>query len=80
MPLTLVKRQRDLLRKNFTYHPPKGDQAERYSDIRAMAHELATLLLKSCPESKELDMSIECLRECVMWANASIACNESEIN
>ena len=54
----------------YTYHAPKGDQQERYEDIREKARELAELIERCCPDSREK------LEEAVMWANASIARNE----
>ncbi len=60
----------------FTHHPPFGDQAERYSVIRDWGRETGGAIMRACPDSPERDKSIERLREAVMWANASIACNE----
>lgn len=60
----------------FTYHPPKGDQADRYVSIRDTAMGLATLMAGSCPESREFSLALTKLEESVMWANASIARNE----
>lgn len=67
----------DDLEKRFTYHPPKGDQAERYKNIRDIARLFAEDLNRFCPESREKSLAITHLEECVMWANASIARNES---
>ena len=64
------------LRKRFTYHPPKDGQAERYQKIRDYAHELATLLNRECPESREKALAVTHLEEAVMWANAAIARHE----
>lgn len=60
----------------FTYQSPHGDQAARYARIRVLAHHYAELIHMLCPESHERDIAIDKLRETVMWANASIACNE----
>lgn len=60
----------------FTYHPPKGDQAERYIQIRDSAKQLALILTESCPPSRELSLAITALENSVMWANSSIARNE----
>ena len=62
----------------FTYHPPKGDQIQRYEDIRIAAKEFATILMSKIPNSHESDFAFAKLKECVMWANASIAINECE--
>lgn len=64
------------LNKRFTYHPPKGDQAQRYEDIRRNAHSLAAFIDASCPDSREKSLALTKLEEAVMWANASIARNE----
>jgi hypothetical protein len=60
----------------FMYHAPKGDQAGRYEDIRTVGRELARAMLQHCPESPERTTAINKVREAIMWANASIACNE----
>lgn len=60
----------------FTYHPPKGDQAERYVKLRSKAHELAFEIQALCPESREKSLALTNLQQATMWANASIAINE----
>lgn len=60
----------------FQYHPPKDDQAERYERIRASAKEFAKVLVECTPSSADQTAALRKLRECVMTANASIACNE----
>lgn len=60
----------------YTYHAPKGDQQERYEDIREKARELAELIERCCPDSREKSLAHTKLEEAVMWANASIARNE----
>jgi hypothetical protein len=64
------------LEKAFTYHPPKGDQAARYENIRAMAKHVAFNLTELCPPSRELSLALTKLEEAIMWANAAIARNE----
>lgn len=61
---------------NFTYHPPKEGQAERYTTLREKAKELALLIDKECPNSREKSLAMTNLEQSVMWANASIARNE----
>lgn len=63
------------LEKNFTYHPPKEGQPEKYATIRKMAHEYAEFLQENCPQSRELSLALTNLEQTVMWANASIARN-----
>jgi hypothetical protein len=67
--------QQELVRR-FTYHPPKGDQPERYNLIRSKAGELAALLADACKESRERNLAFTKLEEAVFWANAAIARNE----
>jgi len=57
----------------FTYHPPKGDQPERYTKIGEKVRELADLLAEVCPDSREQSLALTHLEETRMWANASIA-------
>jgi hypothetical protein len=64
------------LSNRFTYHPPKGDQAVRYSEIRRAALDLATMLNDVAPDSREKSLAITHLEDTVMWANAAIARNE----
>lgn len=68
-----VQRQ---LQKAFTYHPPHGDQAERYLLLRDSARALATEIAQTTPESREQSIALTKLEECVMFANAAIARNE----
>jgi hypothetical protein len=61
------------LDKFFTYHPPKGDQPDRYAEIRANALHMARVINENCPDGPDKSAAIRKLRECVMTANASIA-------
>jgi len=65
-----------MMAKEFVYHPPKDDQAERYTRIRAAGANLADMVTDLCPNSHERDLAFDKIREAVMWANAAIACNE----
>lgn len=64
------------IEKNFTYHTPKNDQPERYSQLRENSKWLAELIVSLCPESRERSLALTKLEECSFWANASIARNE----
>ena len=68
--------EQERLKNNFTYHPPKGDQTEKYELIRDAAKAFAWVLLRLCPESRELSLAITHLEDAVMWANSAIARNE----
>ncbi len=61
---------------NFKYHPPRGGQADKYKEIRALAKIMAGHYNENCPHSRELSLAITKLEESVMWANASIARHE----
>lgn len=64
------------LKKNFTYHPPKEGQPEKYAQVRELAHNYAKFIQDACPQSRELSLALTKIEESVMWANASIARNE----
>ncbi|QDQ03165.1 hypothetical protein FOH38_23495 [Lysinibacillus fusiformis] len=63
------------IENNFKYHAPKEGQLEKYGAIREKAKELAYLIEKECPNSREKSVAITNLENAVMWANASIARN-----
>ncbi|TCZ79910.1 hypothetical protein E0485_03315 [Paenibacillus albiflavus] len=64
------------IENNFSYHPPKNDQADRYEQIRNATKQLAYLLDSQCPDSREKSLAMTNLEQAVFWANASIARNE----
>lgn len=64
------------IENNFKFHAPKEGQPEKYNAIREKAKELAYLIDKECPNSREKSLAITKIEESVMWANASIARNE----
>ena len=64
------------LEKRFTYHAPKGDQAERYQSLRFQTKLLAGLFESMCPESREKSLAFTKLEEAIMWANSAIARRE----
>ena len=68
----------EIIERNFTCHPPKQGQPERYQQIRDAAKQLALLLNGQCPPSRERSLAMTKLEESVFWANASIARNDSE--
>lgn len=63
------------IENNFKYHSPKAGQPEKYTAIREKAKELAYLIEKECPASREKSVAMTNLETAVMWANASIARN-----
>lgn len=77
MPLTeLTEAQYADLNKRFRYHAPKGDQPERYNDLRAQARDLAVAIVASTPVSREQSLALTHLETAIMFANAAIARNE----
>jgi hypothetical protein len=60
----------------FRYHSPKEDQQQRYERIRSSAKVFAKVIVECTPPSADQTASLRKLRECVMTANAAIACNE----
>lgn len=64
------------IENNFKYHSPKGDQPQRYEEVRSKAKELAYLINGLCPNSHEKSLAMTNLEQAVMWANAAIARNE----
>ena len=66
----------DELNNIFTYHPPRGNQTERYQEIRDAGHALAVVIHKCTPSCADQTAAIRKIREAVMTANAAIAINE----
>jgi len=66
----------EIIENNFTYHSPKGNQPERYEELRNKAKELAYLIESNCQNSREKSLAMTNLENSIMWANASIARNE----
>lgn len=62
----------------FTYHSPRPGQPEMYARIRALGKALAEGIMADCPPGADRTAAIRKVREAVMTANASIAC-DSEI-
>lgn len=60
----------------FSYHPPKGNQVERYNDIREAGRLFAQVVVDSTPTGPDQSAAIRKIREAVMTANAAIACEE----
>lgn len=60
----------------FTYHDTKGDQLDRYVRLRESAKRFAHDILDYVPPCADRSAAIRKLRECIMTANAAIACEE----
>lgn len=65
------------LENSYSYHAPKGNQVERYNELRNKAKELAHMIDELCPDSREKSVAQTNLEQAIMWANKSIACNEA---
>ncbi len=66
------------LENNFKYHSPKAGQPEKYTALRDKAKELAYMIDDMCPASREKSLAITQLEQAAMWANASIARDQTE--
>jgi hypothetical protein len=64
------------LANRYTYHPPKGDQAERYAAIRDEVLGLALFIRDHTPCSPEQSLAFNALDQAMFLANAAIARNE----
>lgn len=59
----------------FSYHAPTDSQQEAYVEIRVAAKTFARVLNEYLPESADKTATFKKLREIVMSANQTIACN-----
>jgi hypothetical protein len=59
----------------FTYHPPVGNQTERYGMIREAGRRLAHTINVLAPGAEE---AVKLVQLATMKANAAIACNDTE--
>lgn len=57
----------------FTYHPPRGDDPERYTAIREAGRNLGQVILDNTPLCADQQAAIRKVREAVMAANSAIA-------
>jgi len=73
-PVTDAIRER--IENSFTYHPPKGDQTDRYSALRATAKALAYEIVGKTPPGREQSLALTKLEESCFWMNAAIARGE----
>lgn len=64
------------LDRRLSYHPPHGDQAQRYGALRGAFKGVGSLMMQMCPQSRELSVALTHLETALMWSNAAIARNE----
>lgn len=72
-----MRDMRKEVEKAFTYHPPKGDQVERYNVLREAAKQFAIAIVENTPPGPDQTFAIRKVREAVMTANAAIAIGEA---
>lgn len=65
------------LTNKFKHHPPVGDQADRYAQIRQAILQAALTCVNLTPCSPEQTRAVNSLHEAMMLFNASIAINEN---
>lgn len=61
---------------NFSYHPPKEDQPDRYSALRETAKQFAFQVVGNVPPGREQSLALTKIEEASFWANAGIARGE----
>lgn len=64
------------IQNDFTYHPPIGDQQQRYVTLREMGKKLAMAIVELTPPSREQSAALTNLEQAIFSANAAIARNE----
>lgn len=64
------------LAHRFNYHAPKGNQVERYAEIRAQIRATAQMCVALTPCSPEQTRALNALDEAMFLFNAAIARNE----
>lgn len=64
------------LENRFKHHPPKGDQGERYGNVRHAILQAAITCVGLTPCSPEQTRALNALDEAMMLFNAAIARNE----
>lgn len=63
----------------FNHHPPIGDQAQRYADVRQTLREAAIRCVALTPSSPRQTRAVNKLHEAMMLFNSAIACDEGRI-
>ena len=58
----------------FSYHTPRPEQIQTYTDVRNKAKELAELFNSVVPDCADKTAAMRHLRETVMAMNLTIAC------
>ena len=66
---------KEMLDNWFTYHSPNAEQLPKYQAIRSAGLALATVIVMNTPPSADQTAAVRKVREAVMTANQSIACD-----
>ena len=69
----------DLLNRHAHHENSSPEVGHRHTGVRIATHAAAKHLAELCPPSRELSLAMTKLEEARMWANAAIACNQSEL-
>lgn len=72
IPEAMLKR----LEEDFTFHPVKEGQAERYQAIRDACLDLARMVCHLSPASREQSLALTAIEQVSFYANAAIARHE----
>lgn len=72
----LTETQLAEIKNRFLFHSENPDQAARVDVIRDLAGQLAELVAKECPNSREMNLALGHLDAVVMFAIAAIARHE----
>lgn len=64
------------IERDFTYHPTRAGQGQRYIALRNGAKDLALAIIAMTPVSREQSLALTNLEQAIFWANAAIARNE----
>lgn len=60
------------IERKFNYHPPTDADIKKLKDVREKSKELAYVISRVVPPSREKSIAERKLEEVVMWANAAI--------
>jgi len=69
----LTEEQWTRIDRDYTYHPPKEDQPERYLSIREAARDLFIHICTNTPPCRDQSLALTHLETVVFYANAAIA-------
>jgi hypothetical protein len=62
--------------RRFGFHPATPETTPLFEENRTWGIELAHHIVDTVPEGREQSLALTALQECIMWANAAVACHE----